>query len=363
MALSSNEIIVVYGKDIAAMAVRLAQEAQLAELIGDTSKRIGIKPNLVVPKPASTGATTHPEIAAGLILYLKKNGFNNIAILESSGVGDSTSQAFKVCGYEKLAGETGVQLIDTKKDKTKMCDCAGMKLEICESALAIDFLINLPVMKGHCQTRLTCALKNCKGLIPDSEKRRYHSLGLSKPIAHLNTAIKSNFILVDGICGDIDFELGGNPLYSGRLYAAVDPVLCDAWTAKLMGYAVEDIPYIALAEKLKIGSAKLGKLKLRKLNEAETDTISLPSGKAKEFTSYINQDRACSVCYSSLIYALSKYDRSKLSRIKEKICIGQGFQNKQDIIGIGKCCANFKFSCPGCPPSGLEILEFLRNNF
>jgi uncharacterized protein (DUF362 family) len=363
MALSSNEILVVYGKDIAGMAVRLAQEADLAGLAGDREKRIGIKPNLVTVKPASTGATTHPEIAAGVILYLKKNGFNDITILEGSGVGESTAQAFKVCGFEKLANETGAKLINTKNDKTRMCDCMGMKLEICESALAIDFLINLPVMKGHCQTRLTCALKNCKGLIPDGEKRRYHSLGLSKPIAHLNTAIHSGFIIVDGICGDIDFELGGNPLYSGRLYAATDPVLCDAWTASQMGYSVADIPYIGLAEKLGVGSADLKKLQVRELNTAESGASPLPSGKVKEYSSFINEDKACSVCYSSLIYALSKYDKGRLPRIKEKICIGQGFQNKQDIIGIGKCCANFKFSCPGCPPSGLEILEFLRNNF
>ena len=33
----------------------------------------------------------------------------------------------------------------------------------------VDFLINVPVMKGHCQTKITCALKNMKGLIPNSE--------------------------------------------------------------------------------------------------------------------------------------------------------------------------------------------------
>ena len=37
---------------------------------------------------------------------------------------------------------------------------------ICDSALALDFLINDPVLKGHCQTKITCALKNMKGLIP-----------------------------------------------------------------------------------------------------------------------------------------------------------------------------------------------------
>ena len=120
--MEKNEIYAIYGKDIRAMTLRLADEANLASLIGDRDKRIGLKPNLVAAKPASSGATTHPEIAAGLIAYLKKNGFNDIAILEGSWTGCSTAQAFKVCGYSKLADETGVQLIDTKRDKTRTCD-------------------------------------------------------------------------------------------------------------------------------------------------------------------------------------------------------------------------------------------------
>jgi hypothetical protein len=51
---------------------------------------------------------------------------------------------------------------------------------------------------------------------------------------------------------------------------------------------------------------------------------------------------------------------SSLERLKEKISIGQGFQNKQGNIGVGRCCSGFKKSCPGCPPSGADILNFLK---
>jgi uncharacterized protein (DUF362 family) len=359
--MEKNEIYVIYGKDIQAMAARLADEANLAGLIGDRGKRIGLKPNLVTAKPASGGATTHPEIAAGLIFYLQKNGFNNLTILEGSWTGGSTAQAFKVCGYRKLADETGVKLIDTKGDKTRTCDCGGMKLEICESALSIDFMINLPVMKGHCQTKLTCALKNNKGLIPDREKSRFHTLGLTKPIAHLNTVIRHDFIVVDGICGDPDFELGGNPLYGGRLFAARDPVLCDAWAAFQMGYSLSDIPYIGAAEQLKIGSADISISKVRELNHDDVQATSrtAPAGKVRQLAPYIHEDNACSSCYASLIFALSRVNRDKLNRLKEKICVGQGFQGKQGSVGVGQCCAGFQWFCAGCPPSGAEILAFL----
>jgi len=361
--MDKNEILVVYGGDISGMAIALAREAKLAELIGDRGKRIGIKPNLVTVRPASGGATTHPEIAEGLISYLKENGFNNLVILEGAWAGASTAEAFKVCKYSELAKAAGVKLIDTKQDKSRSCDCKGMEIKICESALAVDFMINLPVMKGHCQTFVTCALKNNKGIIPDSEKRRFHALGLHKPIAHLNTVARNDFIVVDGICGDLDFEEGGNPLYSGRMFAARDPVLCDAWAAAQMGYAVKDIPYIGLAEKLGIGSADISKAKVRELNKARQSAAPMPSGKAGQVAAFIAENNACSACYASLVFALSRLGpnaaREWTTRMKEKFCVGQGYKGKQGTLGIGQCTSSFRLSCPGCPPSGADVLAFL----
>ena len=128
--MQKNEILVIYGDSPAEMALKIAEAAGLADQIGDRKKRIGLKPNLVVSRPASEGATTHPEIASGLIAYLKRNGFSNIVILEGSWVGDSTAKAFSACGYKALAKEAAVELIDTQKDRAKVMDCKGMKIEI-----------------------------------------------------------------------------------------------------------------------------------------------------------------------------------------------------------------------------------------
>ncbi|GHV64212.1 hypothetical protein AGMMS49587_16140 [Spirochaetia bacterium] len=362
--MEKNEILVVYGVHPAEMAGKIAEEARLAELIGDKKKRIGLKPNLVVARPAEEGATTHPEIAAGLIDYLQKNGFTNIVILEGSWVGDNTQDAFRNCGYAELARQKKVELIDTQLDKAKPYDCKGMKIEICDSARAVEFMINLPVMKGHCQTLLTCALKNNKGIIPDREKRRFHSLGLHKPIAHLNTAVRNDFILVDGICGDLDFEEGGNPVPAGRIFAARDPVLCDAWAAEQMGYAVSEIPYIGLAEKLGLGVGDPKKAAVRELNQpggaAKVGKAAQPGGKVRELAQYVEEAEACSACYAALIFALSRMDRNELARLKGKIAIGQGFRGKKGVLGVGRCTQGFTASCPGCPPSGAEVLGFLR---
>jgi uncharacterized protein (DUF362 family) len=361
--MEKNEIVILYGDKPEEMAYRIAEEAGLADLIGDRTKRIGLKPNLVVACPADEGATTHPEIARGLISYLQKNGFKNITIIEGSWVGASTMNAFPRCGYTALAKETGVRLIDTQTGSHRPHDCKGMQIEICDSAMAIDFLINLPVMKGHCQTLITCALKNNKGIMPNQEKRRFHTLGLHKPIAHLNTVARNDFILVDGICGDPDFEEGGNPVTANRMFAARDPVLCDAWVAVQMGYTVRDIPYIGMAEKLGVGSADLGKALVREISPPEnTASVSAakPSGKARRLAAHIDENNACSACYAALIFALSRMDEGEVRRLPRPVSVGQGFAGKTGRIGVGKCTAAFTATVRGCPPSGAAILEFLR---
>ena len=46
------------------MTRELLEESNLAELIGDKNKMVGIKPNLVSPSDPANGGTTHPEIVA-----------------------------------------------------------------------------------------------------------------------------------------------------------------------------------------------------------------------------------------------------------------------------------------------------------
>ena len=242
--MEKDRLLVIYGKEYRRMVVKLLEEAALKDMIPSKDALIGIKPNLVSAVPAGDGATTHTEVVAGILDYLQESGFTNIVLLESSWVGDRTKAAIKVCGYDRLCREFGVPFWDLQEDKGVKADCGGMELHLCERSRKVDFLINVPVLKGHCQTRMTCALKNMKGLIPASEKRRFHRMGLHDPIGHLAAGIRQDFILVDSICGDLTFEDGGNPVQQDRLIASCDPVLTDVYACRVIGIDPKDVPYI-----------------------------------------------------------------------------------------------------------------------
>jgi len=362
--LNQNDILITYGSDPLNMAKEILAAAKIEEFIGSTDSRIGLKPNLVVAAPASTGATTHPEILAGAIEYLQERGFKRITILEGSWVGDRTASAFSRCGFNDLARRYKVDIVDEQHDTYTEYDCKGMKINICDEAMSMDFMINIPVLKGHCQTSVTCALKNNKGVIPNVEKRRFHSLGLDKPIAHLNTVAKNDFILVDGICGDLDFEEGGNPVPMNRMLGCLDPVLCDAYVCDLMGYSLREVPYIQMAAGLGVGCADTRKANVIELKQPEENLRSLHSGRAvQRLAKYADPKDACSACYGSLIHALKRLDdKGYLRRLEEKgICIGQGYKGCSGKVGVGQCTCGFEKFVKGCPPKAIDIYNFLYN--
>ena len=82
-------------------------------------------------------------------------------------------------------------------------------------------------------------------------------MGLHKPIAYLNKLIKQTLVIVDGMNGDLNFEEGGNLVQMNRIIAGKDPVLIDGYAAQLLGFGIEEVPYIAMAEDIGVGTTDL----------------------------------------------------------------------------------------------------------
>lgn len=399
----SNEIYKIHGTEYKKMTKILLNASKLSKVIEiksqkldlDKNLRIMIKPNLVSCTPADFGATTHPEIVAGIIEYLMENDYNNISIAEGSWIGDKTSDAFEYCGFNELSRTYNIPLIDTQLEQSHSATATDIPLNICDCVKDSDFLINVPVLKGHCQTKITCALKNMKGLIPNSEKRRFHTMGLHAPIAHLNANIKQDFIVIDHICGDPDYEEGGNPLVKNCIMTSTDPVLTDTYVCSIFGYTNDDVEYVRLAKELGIGCGDINTLSIKEVSCENMDSshydgiltdinsVSTKNGCFEVRELSLSEDLAlekmpdthkilnvshmadeidsCSACYAELMDALTRlYDEGIMDESSERICIGQGHRGKSGKLGVGNCTKNFEINIPGCPPSSDDIYEFLK---
>jgi uncharacterized protein (DUF362 family) len=354
-----GKIHAVHGENPAEMAKALMAAAGLDKAIPQGAT-VSLKPNLVVGRPAAGGATTHPEILAGIIEFLQDCGHKHIEIIEGSWLGDDTVRAFAACGMNDVGKKYGVPLYDLKKDSTVAKDTPAGRINVCKRALESDFLISLPVLKGHCQTRMTCALKNMKGCISDSEKRRFHRDGLDECIAALATAIIPHVTIVDGICGDLDFEEGGNPVQANRMLLGADPVKLDAYVCSLMGMSPMEVGYIPLAEEYGVGEMGVEERDIVQVNEPVIAGEMKATGKVRSLAKYLSADRACSACYANAIHAMKRLEERGAARGLPPLAIGQGWQGKSfDGVGIGRCAKGTRGQVQGCPPPALDIVEAL----
>lgn len=347
---------VIYGQDGCSMTTQLMERFQVekdrpswAEMV------VGIKPNLVNDTPSHHGATTDPSVVEGIIQYMQGLGVKGVQIMESSRVGLCTHKAFKACGYEELSRRYGVQLINAKEDRVVDLEVEGEIIKVFASFLEVDYLINVPVLKAHCQTKITGAVKNLKGCIPDSEKRRFHREGLHSLIALLPRIIPVDLIILEGLYGDLEFEEGGRPVQMDRVCIGRDPYHMDGYAARLLGYSPADIEHLAHEPRAR------EEVECMFLNEPQPSQKSLPASSGQELFGAMDAREACSSCVASLAFALSRLKEQGI-RVSGPIALGQGYKGREEAgVGIGSCTRGLSSHLPGCPPHGQAIQSFLRD--
>lgn len=218
-------------------------------------RNIVIKPNLCYYWDYTTGQTTDPVFVGALINVLRKKiSFDrSISIVESDASAMKCKHAFKMLGYEKLAQNFNVKLVNLSEDgcnSTKVTvDRQSFNLMIPKTIQNADLKINVPKIKYTIEPiKITCALKNVFGCNPYQRKFRYHPR-LGEVIVALNKAIRFDLCIIDG-----NIVSGIQPRKLGLLMASKDPVAIDVAAAKIAGVNPRTIRYLKLARKEGLGN-------------------------------------------------------------------------------------------------------------
>ncbi|MFX0139802.1 MAG: DUF362 domain-containing protein [Candidatus Hodarchaeota archaeon] len=212
-----------------------------------------IKPNLCYYWDASTGQTTNPVLVGALIEYLRNQLKNDPKILigEADASAMKTKHAFKMLGYEKLAKNKEIKLLNLSSTPIEKCNTnigsTKIELSFSKKLLETDLLINIPKLKYHRLPKITCAMKNIFGAIAKPHKFSYHK-NLSKTIVAANKIIHSDIVLVDGLVA-----LGNHPKKMKTLLLGQDAVTVDKVCTKIMGFNPNGVEYLRLADKEKMG--------------------------------------------------------------------------------------------------------------
>jgi len=217
-------------------------------------KNVVIKPNLCYYWDYSTGQTTDPRFIGTLAEIIRERirSDANISVVESDASAMKCAYAFRVLGYERLAGQKNVNLVNLSKDKVEKVQTTVngriVTLYMPETIKNADLRINIPKIKYMTQTKISCALKNIFGCNPIPTKYKFHPQ-LSETIVALNKIMKFHLHILDGIVVPTT-----PPKRLNLIMASQDPVAFDSAASRIAGINPRTVKHIMLAQKEGLGT-------------------------------------------------------------------------------------------------------------
>ncbi len=350
------------------------------------SDSILLKPNVVwggggSKKLPKFGFLTTSRVVEGIVSHLKEKGFDRISIGEGSiandEVGSDTMKGFVWSGIKKATQRYGVKLIDFNKESYDKVELGKHKVEISRAVIESDFLIDVPVLKTHSMTKVSLGMKNLKGCLSMKSKKKFHMLDLHEMIALLNTKIKPDLTVIDGI-----YSMERGPTALGRAYrtdliiTGRDVFSCDVIGAKILGVDPSSVEYLRRFSEIIERSFDPAAVEVSGENfedmkrplewkadlqgifeEANIEGVTMPWPGESFCTN-------CVVCSEFLVASFCKDNAgAKLSPVT--FCFGGGAKAKENsgkVILFGDCAIRKNKSIstavkvPGCPPKIVDSM-------
>jgi uncharacterized protein (DUF362 family) len=244
---------------------------------------VGIKINLSGSKEIY--ANTHYESVEALITYLReKLGITSISVMEGSDgayfSGKSTWDIFYKFKYKEIEikGTRLINIDDLPHDQTITVDTISGPHDVSFARSPVDYLISLVPPKTHNIFPVSLSIHNLIGFVkPDErvfmfgasehEMKRinfFHSEKYFDLVRHANRnfvnlfrQIQPSLALVDGLYGmEGKGPIKGSPVFHGFAIACEDAIQADAMATYVMGFNVDDVPYLNLAYQEELGNSQ-----------------------------------------------------------------------------------------------------------
>ncbi len=216
--------------------------------------KINAMSRLLIP-----GANTSPWVLCGVLRHLREaNQRMQIVIGDSDVAG--RPQFEKACGnwgYREAALRYRAELVNLSHCELKRVETGNHAIPSLEYPAMLDTfdsIINLPVLKTHVLSGITCCLKNYWGMLPRT-RYQYHT-HVSEVISEINmNLVDSTFNIVDGtVCMEGSGPKTGTPKECSVLIAGTDRVAVDSAVLAFMGFSPDVAPQVGLSEEKGVGS-------------------------------------------------------------------------------------------------------------
>lgn len=203
--------------------------------------RVLIKPNILLSKAPEEAITTHPAVIEAIITAVKSAGAVPQVGDSPGGLVGNVTDHWEVTGIEEVCKRLGVEIVNFEAGGIYEKEINGNHYHIAKPVLDADFIINVPKIKSHSLTMLTCAIKNMYGAVPGLTKADYHRrapepLEFAKIVVDLFALTKPGLNIVDGIVGMEGIGASsGDPKELGLILASTDAVALDSLICHILG--------------------------------------------------------------------------------------------------------------------------------
>lgn len=224
-----------------------------------------IKPNLVSPKPSTTGVTTDPQVVRALVDLALAAGATAVSVIE-------TGTNFSACGYDFFSSyDSRVQLVNLSNQPVRLVavpnGLAYKQLYLPKIVLAPGVVfISAAKLKTHVNAHATLSVKNLFGLAPLAPysvvnhlpRQDLHYRGVDESTIDLNLARPVGFAVIDGIWGmEGNGPLNGTPIAMNLVIAGLNPVAVDRVGLDVMGIAQNSVPHLVYASRMGLGPSTM----------------------------------------------------------------------------------------------------------
>ena len=233
-------------------------------------KKVAVKSNALREcDPDHEAVVTHYNLLKAVIEKLETLKPSRIVVGDSVGTLSYgySERVFQVTRQKEVAGPY-YRNLNKRLTVVEMEEPFRRKVALLRDILEADVYISLPKMKTHGQAMISGGVKNNYGLLAGAQKSWFHYYSVdpkkfARVIVEIFRMRPPDLVIMDGILSMEGYGPGSpETRWVNKILASDDAVALDTVEAKIVGFSVEDVPYLKIAGELGLGETNLSSIEI-----------------------------------------------------------------------------------------------------
>jgi len=233
-------------------------------------KKVAIKTNsLRASDPDKEAIVTHYKLVKAVVDQVETLKPSGIVVGDSVGTESygNSEYVFRISRQKEAAGSY-YRNFNKHMKVVELEEPFKRKIALLKDVLDAEVYISVPKMKTHGLTLLSGAVKNNYGLLAGAQKSwfHYHSVDpkkFARVVIELFRIRPPDLVIMDGILAMEGYgPASPETRWVNKILASDDAVALDTVEAKIVGFGVEDVPYLSLAREMHLGETDLNAIEV-----------------------------------------------------------------------------------------------------